>query len=393
VNNKLTSNENKATQANLRICHVITSLGAIGGAERMLLRLLLADPDTTNQKMVLVLRHAGAWGKQLELAGVTVHELGMDSILDLPRAYNQLKKLIISFKPDIVQTWMFHADLLGGLAARLNGYSNIIWGIRVTEVPRDNLLTILIMKVCAYLSRLIPKKIVCVAEAARITHIKYGYDAARMAVIHNGFDFSEFIVTQEQKTAVRQECKLLDEDLVVGYVGRFHPDKGQDNFVKAASIVLCTHPKVKFLLVGRECDTKNAALMRWLIDGGMQDSFILLGERKDIPACLAAMDVFCLPSRNEGFPNALGEAMLMGLPCVSTLVGDADVLVGDTGILVPSQDAQALAEGLLKIIALPESQRKQMGQHAKDRVMSEFSIKKTLARFEALYQQMVTNKT
>jgi hypothetical protein len=163
--------------------------------------------------------------------------------------------------------------------------------------------------------------------------------------------------------------------------------------VKAANIVLRTHPKVKFLLVGRECDTNNAALMRWLIDGGMQDSFILLGERKDIPACLAAMNVFCLPSRNEGFPNALGEAMLMGLPCVSTLVGDADVLVDDTGILVPSQDAQALAEGLLKVIALPESQRKQMGQHSKDRVMSEFSIKKTLARFEALYQQMVTNKT
>ena len=382
--------DNKKTLENIKICHVITSLSVIGGAQRVLLRLLLADPETTDKKMVLVMRRAGAWGKQLELAGVTVHELGMDSMLDLPSAYGRLKKFMISFEPDIVQTWMYHADLMGGLAARLNGFNNIIWGLRVAAVPANNLLTIVIMKICAYLSRWIPKKIVCVAEAARIIHINYGYDAARMAVIHNGFDFSEFNVSQEQTATIRQECQLSEKDFVVGWAGRFHPDKGQENIIKAAAIVLRTRPKIRFLLMGTDCDANNATLMRWLIDNGVQDNFILLGERDDIPACLTVMDLFCLPSRNEGFPNALGEAMAMGLPCVSTLVGDADILVGDTGILVQPEDEQALAEGLLKALALTDAQRQQMGNQAKERVMSEFSIEKASNRFHEIYREMVS---
>jgi glycosyltransferase involved in cell wall biosynthesis len=390
VQNTLEKIDNKGTIVNIRVCHIITTLSIIGGAQRVLLRLLLADPETVDQKIVLVLRRAGAWGEQLQLAGVTVHELGMDSILDLPKVYFQLKKLICSFKPDIVQTWLYHANLLGGLAARLSGYRNIIWGIRNTAVPTNNQLTVLIMKIGAYLSRWIPKKIVCVAEAGRKKHIEYGYDAARMVVIQNGFDFSEFIITQEQKSAIRKECYLSKEDFVVGWVARFHPDKGQDNIIKAAKIVLRSYPKIKFLLVGTECDANNTALMHWLLESKVQDNFILLGERSDVPACLAAMDLFCLPSRNEGFPNALGEAMIMGLPCVSTQVGDADVLVGDTAILVSPEDEQALAEGLLKVIALPEKQRKQMGQRGKERLKEEFSIEKVCERFNAVYQEIIS---
>ncbi len=373
----------------IKVCHVITTLGIIGGAQRVLVRLLLANPEATDKKMVLVLCRAGAWGEQLQTAGVTVHELGMNSILDLPRVFYQLKKLICSFKPDIVQTWMYHADLLGGLAARLSGYNNIIWGIRIAAVPATNSLTILIMKICAILSRWIPKKIVCVAGAAKEKHISYGYDAARMVVIHNGFDFSEFNVSPGQRTLLRQECHLSDDDIVVGWVGRFHPEKGQENFVKAGAIASLSHPKVKFLLVGTNCDADNAALMGWLNEYGVQDRFILLGERKDVPACLAAMDVFCQPSRNEGFPNALGEAMAMGLPCVATQVGDTAVLVRDTGILVSPDDEQALAGGILKVLALADRQRQKMGQRAKEWVMSEFSIEKALTCFEKVHQDVI----
>lgn len=381
---------NKEDVPSIRICHVITSLSVIGGAQRALLRLILADPDSTDKKMVLVLRKAGVWGEQLRLAGVTVHELSMDSILDLPRVYNQLKGYINSFKPDIVQTWLYHANLLGGMAARLNGHNNIIWGIRNTAVPANNRLTILIMKAGAYLSNWIPKKIVCVAEAARKKHILYGYEAGRMVVIHNGFEFSEFIVPDEQKGAIRREINLSEMDFIVGWVGRFHPDKGQDNFIKAAKIVLCSYPKIKFMLVGTDCNANNPAILRWLIDNNVKDSFILLGERDDIPACLAAMDLFCLPSRNEGFPNALGEAMAMGLPCVSTKVGDANVLIGDIGILVQPEDENALADGLIKALELTNSQRQLMGKKLKDRVMSEFSIKKTNERFHTIYREMVS---
>jgi glycosyltransferase involved in cell wall biosynthesis len=362
-----------------------------GGAERMLARLLLAKPELTDKRIVVVLRQADALGKQLRSAGFIVHELGMQSYKDIPRIFFQLKQIINSFSPDIVQTWMYHADLLGGLAARISGYENIIWGIRRTSVSfSDNGGTWIIMKLCALLSRWLPKKIISVAEAGKQAHIKAGYDAARIRVIPNGFDFSNLIATEAQRNALRNECKFLEGEVVIGCLGRFDHAKGQDIFVKAAAIVAKHNTKVRFLMVGWDCDAHNVKLNSWINEHNLQDSFVLLGERLDVPACLAAMDIFCMPSRTEGFPNGLGEAMALGLPCVATEVGDTKFLVGDTAILVPAQDEQALAQALLNVIELPVYQRYQMGINAKVRVMAEFSIEKVCDRFEAVYSEIIS---
>jgi glycosyltransferase involved in cell wall biosynthesis len=247
------------------------------------------------------------------------------------------------------------------------------------------------MKLCAVLSHWIPKKIVCVAESAKLAHSQAGYDINRMVVIPNGFDVLKFTATQEQKAALRSACHFSDSDTVIGCVGRFHTDKGQDNFVKAAALIAQHSPTVKFLLVGRGCDIKNTQLMDWLNDSGLQEGFVLLGERDDVPVCLAAMDIFCMPSRTEGFPVGLGEAMVMGLACVATDVGDTAVLAGDTVVLVPPQNEQALAQGLLNVLALPEKQREDMGQRARERVMAEFSMEKAWKQFNAIYQNMLKN--
>lgn len=377
---------------NMRVCHITISLSSFGGAERMLVRLLLACPKSTKQNMVLVLRHAGAWGKQLQAAGVIVHELGMDSIWEMPRAFLQLRNLIDRFHPDIVQTWMYHADFLGGLAAYFSGYKNIIWGIRRTSVSlSDSKNTLLIMKVCALLSRWVPKTIISVAEAGKRAHVAAGYDGARIVVIPNGFDFHNMVATPAQRNALRQACWFSDDDVVIGCVGRFHPAKGHHNFVKAAAIVARTDTEIRFLLVGKGCHTNNTELISWLQEYSLLDRFVLLGERDDVPICLAAMDIFCMPSRTEGFPNSLGEAMAMGLPCVATEVGDTAVLTEDTAILVPAEDEQALARGLLKVIALPREKRIEMGERSKQHVTAKFPIEKSWARFNAVYQEVLSS--
>lgn len=357
----------------------------------MLKRLILAEPEKISDKIVVSLTTLGAIGAELREHGVKVHALGMTSPLGFPIVLLRLIKLILQNQPDIVQTWMFHADLLGGLAARLVGKRNVIWGIRVAKVPANNKQTILVMKVCAFLSRWVPKKILCVAESAREEHAKYGYNADRMVVINNGFDFSQFIVSPEQRNKLRVSCGFTADDFVVGWFGRFHPDKGQENFVKAARLISNVHDDVKFLLAGSGCEAENSLLMAWLHDYGLQDKFVLLGVRKDVPVCLSAIDLFCMPSSNEGFPNGLGEAMATGLPCVATRAGDAHLLVADTGILVPIENEQALAEGMLKVIEMSAGEREQMGLRAKSRVMNEFSIAKACERYLALYQEVVSS--
>jgi glycosyltransferase involved in cell wall biosynthesis len=375
----------------MKILHIIVCLD-VGGAEIALKRLIESDPTAIPDRVVVSLTSLGVIGKSLHNQGVKIHTLKVSPLgFNIPIAMWRLIKLIRHYQPDIVQTWMYHANLLGGLAAYFAGYKNIIWGIRRTSLSlNDSINTVIIMKICAVLSRWIPKKIICVAEAAKVAHAKAGYDVTRMVVIANGFEFSKLTATQEQRVALRLACHFSENDLVIGCVGRFHADKGQENFIKAAALVVrrCSH--INFLLVGRDCDANNAQLMNWLDDFGLRERFILLGERQDAPVCLAAMDVFCMPSRTEGFPNGLGEAMAMGLPCVATEVGDTAVLAGDTVVLVPPQNEQTLAEGLLKVIALSEKQREHMGQRAKERVMREFSMEKARAHFEAIYQEVMT---
>lgn len=361
----------------------------------MLKRLVESDPASIPNTKVISLTTLGVIGESLQKQGVQVHALDL-----LPSGFNiltviwRLIKLIRHFQPDIVQTWMYHADLLGGLAAYLAGYKNIVWGIRRTSLSSSNpMRTVLTTKTCAILSRWIPKKILCVAESAKNAHRQAGYDVSHMVVIPNGFDVLKLTATLAQITELRSSCGLSVNDILIGCVGRFHADKGQDNFVKAAAIIAKQYPTVKFVLVGRGCDANNTLLIDLLIEYGLQGHFILLGERNDVPVCLSVMNIFCMPSRTEGFPVGLGEAMAMGLPCVATDVGDTAVLTDDTVILVPPQNEQALAEGLLQVLALSEKQRLQMGQIAKERVINEFSMEKARARFERVYQEIFKNTT
>lgn len=370
--------------------HIIVGLKP-HGAETMLKRLVEATPAAIPNTVVVSLTTLDVVGASLRDQGIVVHALNMTSVWSVPEAFWRLTKLIHQFQPDIVQTWMYHADLLGGLAARWAGCRNVVWGVRRTAVSFSDLAkTAIVMKVCAVLSRWVPKKVVCNAEAARIAHSAAGYSADRIVVIPNGFDFSRLSATSAKKSELRRAFKLPDDVMTVGAVGRFHPDKGQLNFIKAAAILSSSRPDVRYLLVGRGCDSRNATLGAWLDQYGLKDRFVLLGERTDVPVCLAIMDVFCMPSCTEGFPNGLGEAMAMGLPCVATKVGDTAVLTGDTAVLVPPEDEQALAHGLLSLISMTSEQREQMGLRAKLRVTTEFSIEKARQHFDALYQELLS---
>lgn len=387
--------KNNNIQDRVKICHITIQLNTPGGAERVMMQMLLNNPSSIPNKMVIVLCRAGDWGQQLRAAGITVHELGMESILDVPKIFFLLKKRIREFNPDIVQTWMYHSDFLGGLAAFFSGYKNIIWGIHRTALAAsDPKSTRMIMKFCAFMSRWVPKKIISVAEAGKKAHVAAGYDASKVIVIPNGFDFSKLTATQKQRETFRKACEFAENEIVIGCLGRFHKVKGQDNFVKAAVLIVNKNPSknIKFLMVGSDCDANNSQLMSWIHQFKLEDRIVLLGQRDDVAVCLSGMDVFCMPSQTEGFPLCLGEAMAMGLPCVATDVGDAGFLAGGTVKLVPPQNEEALAEALLQVISLPKQELGDMGERAKTRVLTEFTIESIGERYDAIYQELMPGR-
>lgn len=370
----------------MKITHVIIGLG-VGGAELMLKRLVEGlNGQEGMQHSVISLTGLGVVGDQLQGAGIKVTYLEMSNALSLPITFFRLRRELKKQQPDIVQTWMYHADFLGGLAARSLGIKNIIWGIRTTDVTLGrSKLTVALRKLCAWLSYSVPKVIICAADAGRKVHEQVGYDPSKMRVIPNGFDLDKLKSTPEQRQALRTELGFTEEHKVIGSVGRFNPIKNQQLFVEAAALVAKQHENARFMMVGRDNTWDNAELVGWIKQHNLQAKFALLGERSDVPVCLSAMDIFCLHSKTEGFPNVLGEAMAMGLPCISTDVGDAGLLLHQAGKIVKTSDID-ICDAVTCYLTLSQEELESFSYNSRKKIYSSYSLAKILEKYNSLYK-------
>ena len=372
----------------MKIFHIIIGLNT-GGAELMLKRLIESHQSNSSyHHSVVSLTTKGKVGVLLQEMGVEVHALGAHTALDIPRVFWQLVRLIRSERPYIVQTWLYHADLIGGLAAKLAGVRCILWGVRTTELRKGSYVMIIIRKVLARLSYWIPNMIVVVAERAKQKHINLSYDASKMLVIPNGFNVQTFDVAPELVADFKQFASIKDDDFVIGCVGRLSQEKGQDIFIKSAGLILARFPEFKFLMVGRGLESTSQEMVSLIKKNARLKNFILLGERSDVSVCLRAMNVFCLPSRSEGFPDVLGEAMLSGIPCVSTDAGDASVLGGDDVPIARVDDHKDLAKKLIGIIEKSQQEREKIGQRLSQRIINVYSMEKIASRYQVLYEEL-----
>lgn len=370
-----------------RVMHVISGL-MVGGAERSLLRLVSDSHGRVFEHAVVSLSLSGPMVGRFEAIGVEVIQLNLKK--NPIGGFVRLFQLVRNRRPDVVQTWMYHSDLLGGIASRLAGNRKIIWGIRTTDVKANGGIAIRVLRsICAALSGFVPAVIVCAAKASKDAHAGVGYRDSRMIVIPNGFDFSQFRQDPLGRSSLREEHHIDDSQVVIGTLGRFDATKDPQNFVNAVGALAEGRPNLRFMMVGRGFDWANDELTAWIRQTGYADRFILLGERNDVPQCLGAMDIFCLSSRTEGFPNALAEAMAMCLPAVTTDVGDSSMLIGNTGLVVKKEDSQALAAALHSLLSMSADDRKVLGHAACERMRAEFSVHKMRSRFESVYEELI----
>lgn len=374
-----------------KVAHIIIGLN-VGGAELMLKRLIIHSTQQSSEfeHSVVSLTDLGVIGPQLQQKGVNVYQLGMGSIQSVPKTFYKLQKLLKKIQPDVVQTWMYHADFLGGLAAKSIGVKNIIWGIRTTDVSQGaSKLTVYLSKLCAKLSYIIPNTIICAAQVSKSYHIGIGYDKTKMIVIPNGFDLEALHATKEQGLAIRRQNDLSEKDMVIGSVGRFNPVKNQRLFVEMAAELVKDIPELKFMMVGRDNTAENKELMTWIKDYKLENNFRLLGQRSDIPQCLKAMDIFCLHSKTEGFPNVLVEALFLNLPCLSTDAGDSKIILQDNGYVVPADDLFKLTSSMKQLIKQVLSCDNFMNLNSRGYIIKNFSIDSISKKYEKVWREYV----
>ena len=235
--------------------HIITSLN-IGGAESMLHRLIKFKPELIDSTIVVSLTDDGKIGLMLKDMGVTVISLELHNWFSILSVIFKLKKIIQKEKPKIIHTWMYHANLLGGIAALMANNKNIIWSIRRSNLKySESISTFFVMKIGALLSNIIPRKIVSVAESGVKNHEKYGYKKNKMIVIPNGFDLIKLKRDLLQRKIIRRKLDIFDDQLIIGSVGRFHDSKDYESLVASAPAVIRKFKNIKYMLIGRDIDS------------------------------------------------------------------------------------------------------------------------------------------
>ena len=373
----------------MNITVIITGLNT-GGAEVMLLKLLeRLSPRFSVQ--VFSLTDIGRIGQRIQLLGVPVTALSMPRGIPDPLAFMRLVRLLHRSKPDIVHTWMYHADLLGGIAARLARVPVVVWNVRHSDLSREHtkITTQLVATLCSRLSKIIPDCIQCCSTVARDIHKVIGYEPSKFVVIPNGFDLGRFQPNSQARESVRQELGIATDTSLVGLIARFDPQKNHTGFFEAASYLHQKRPDVHFLLAGRDIDNTNDTLMTAIHHAKVSHVTHLLGLREDIPRLMASLDVLVSASSyGEAFPNVLGEAMACGVSCVTTHIGDSAYIVGDTGKVVTPNDMFALADAIHSLLSLPSTERLSLGKQARRRVEENFEISQVVKLYESLYKEL-----
>jgi glycosyltransferase involved in cell wall biosynthesis/uncharacterized SAM-binding protein YcdF (DUF218 family) len=372
----------------IRIMHVISGLDQ-GGAEGMLVRLLRGLDRRSFSQSVVSLTTRGVYGDQIEAMGIPLLTLGITGFAGMPASLFVLRRAIRQQQPHVVQTWLYHADLLGLLAARMAGGAAVAWNIRCAALlpgdvpPSTRLLTKL-------LARLSPSvdAVLFNSTAGLEAHGALGYQPYLSQVIPNGFDLDERRPDPERRASFRSELGLAPDAFLVGMIGRAHRIKDQSTFLTAAARLKNLQRTVRFVLVGWNHTWSNTSLVAEIDKHGLRDRIFLLGPREDIPRIMAGLDCLVSTSTSEGFPNVLGEAMACGVPCVATDAGDSKLIVGDTGAILPIGDVAGIVGGVSALMTSSAEDRRIRSERCRRRVLEHFELSEVAGRYAAFYRDL-----
>jgi len=381
------ANINSLVPLRLRVVHIISNLG-IGGAERALLR-LVEDTHDVIEHVVICMTDITTLLPLFESAGAQVRVIPGRRGRISPSQSIALTKAIIAAKPDVIHAWMWHACAMWAVCRLHPKIRSIpcVFGIRASI---ENLEAhAWSSKFALRVSKFVSAKcnlIVYNSERARCDHESFGFHHGNGAMLHNGVEAPQHEWIASRRAAVRAQLAIGPDEFIFMQLGRGHPDKGVVEFLQAAVDVRLTHPMARFVRVGskaiahgRGLSTARAEEAEWLIHADSQP---------DSLEWLAAADACVMSSRRESCPNVVLEAMSVGTPVIATDVGDARLLVGNAGWIVPPQDEKSLANAMRHAMAISESELRAVGAAGRQRVIEHFRREIVAQKYVQIYRDL-----
>jgi glycosyltransferase involved in cell wall biosynthesis len=382
-----TGNIDRIRRPSATIVHLITGLET-GGAERMLTHLVTRTDRDRFLPVVVSMTGAGTMGPILTHAGIRLETLGIRRGWADPRAVARLVRILRVWRAQILQTWLYHADLLGLVARWLGRSPCLIWNIQCTESIGASTVRLALSRFSA-----MPDGVIVNSLAGQRFHEGLGYRPKRWEYIPNGFDTRELRPDNEARRRLRAELGIPETTIAIGLAARYHPMKDHANFLAAAAALAQRRGDVVFLLVGPGITPRNRELVNVIDAHGLTQRVRLLGERHDMHVVYPAFDIATLSSAfGEGCPNVIGEAMSCGVPCVATDSGDSAAILGRTGLVVSCRDPAALTAAWEQFVGLGSEGRRSLGLTARERIVREYDLTTIIGRYEALYQEFAAKQ-
>lgn len=377
-----------------RLLHLTVGLG-FGGAEIQLERLIRADEGRRQHWVVGLIDDTSpdpldTYSDRLLAIGATPVSLGFRRGRLHWTGLLRLARLLREIEPDLLVGWMYHGNaVVTALSATHLLRIPFVWNIRcaLDSAPSESALTAALIRFGALAGRL-PRAIVYNSQKATLQHEALGYPAEKSVVVANGFDTRRLAPNPAARAAWRARLGVADDERLVGMAARLHPLKDHETFIAAAAQLAERRPDTRFVLAGLGVETlAQAAATAPSIARLGPDRLRLLGHVSDMPGFLNALDIHALSSLSEGFPNAVGEAMACGVPCVATDVGDTALLMGGLGALAPLRRSDALAKAIGGLLDLEADQREALAAASRRRIVEEFSIDAAYAKFDRVWSQ------
>lgn len=374
----------------MRILNIITGFN-YGGAEMMLLKLCNSEDFFDCEIKIIVLSNKVLLKGYLNNSNIEVIGLDFSKFLMVPINLFKIIKISILFRPQIIQTWLYHADFFGLILKLFCPQSKLVWNIRQANLSLEHnkLFTLLIAKLCSIFSHIYRIKIITNSFEAIDKHVQFGYNHSLFSVIPNGFDLNRFYPNDLIYYKIRSELNLKDSCKIIGNFGRFHSLKNQFGFLETARLILDKVDfEVKFLMLGTDIDHNNSGLIKKITDLKLTNDVILLGNKSNVDYYFKSLDLYISASWGEAFPNVLGESMASCVPCISTNVGDCSIIIGDENFISDPGDYNNLSNKAICILNLSQFDLMSLRDSLRIRIAENYNLDKVAYSYIKMYKNI-----
>lgn len=369
-----------------KLLFVTTGL-SVGGAERALYSLINGGLLSHFEIQILSLTDLGHYGNKFQTMGIVVNCLYLKNPFYFFLSVLRILWISWKFKPDLVQGWMYHGNIFSFFIVIFLFFKpKLFWGIRQTfyDISKEKFLTRIVIRMNVRFSPF-TNAVIYNSQKSQIQHEAFGFSARNSHYIPNGFDFALWKKDLSLKKQLRQQLNIPDNAFVVGYVGRYHPMKNIELLFDSMIYILNKYSYVYFYIIGKNTNSSNPSLKHYY-DKIPSNRFFSFGEIDDVPKFIQCIDLLCLTSSwGEGFPNVIGEAMSVGIPCVATDIGDSSFVIGDTGWIIPPGDIFSLIRAIESAMSEPASFRHLRSEFAINRISKNFNINSVVKQYKEIY--------